>query len=262
MDEPRKRSTETSDSKNIKSIERAFGIVETLSDRGPSGVSEVAQELDMPKSSVHTYLNTLANIGYVLKTDSEYRLSHQFLRLGGSVRRRQELFQVSAPLLRSLARDTGELADLMIEENGWGVLLFKAETSNSVDDNAHIGQHVYLHSTAMGKSILSILPDDEVVDILERRGMPEFTPTTITDPEELLEDLESIRETGISFNNEERKRGVRAVGAPILSDTNELVGAISVSGPSARMTKERIENELTDKLLEVKNVIELKINYH
>lgn len=262
MDKLRERSTETPNSNRIQSIERAFGIVETLSDCGPSGVSEVAWELDMPKSSVHTYLNTLANVGYVVKEGSEYRLSHQFLRLGGSLRSRQELFQVSAPLLRSLARDTGELADLMIEENGWGVLLSKAETSDSVDDNAHIGQHVFLHSTAMGKAILSTFSDNEVADILERRGMPEFTPTTITDPDELFEELESIRGIGVSFNNEERRRGVKAVSAPILSDTNELVGAISVSGPSARMTKKRMGNELSDKLLEVKNIIELKVDYH
>lgn len=262
MDEISKKVGEIESGNRIKSIERAFGIIEALYEHSTCGVSDVAKELDMPKSSVHAYLNTLAHTGYVVKEDSKYRLSHQFLRLGGGLRSRQELYQVAAPLLRSLARDTGELADLMVEENGWGVLVFKAETADAVDDNAHIGQHVYLHSTAMGKAILSTFSDDEVRNILKIRGMPEFTPTTITTSDELLNELESIRQTGISFNNEERKRGVRAVGAPILSDTNELVGAISVSGPRARMTEERMGNELADRLLEIKNIIELKIDYH
>jgi IclR family acetate operon transcriptional repressor len=262
MDDPPERSNVTPDRNKIKSVERAFNIVETISDRGSVGVTEVARELDMPKSSVHVYLNTMASAGYVVKDDNEYRLSHRFLRFGGILRSQQELFQVAAPLLRSLARDTGELADLMIEEDGWGVLLFKAETADSVDDNAHIGQYVYLHSTAMGKAILSTFSDETVKEIVQRRGIPELTPSTVTSLDELFDELEQIRQTGISFNNEERKRGVKAVGTPILSDTDELVGAISVSGPSARMTDERMEDVLADKLLETKNIIELKIDYH
>ncbi|GAB7009072.1 IclR family transcriptional regulator [Halorubrum trueperi] len=256
------RTNVTSDTNRIKSIERAFNIVETISDRGSVGVTEVARDLNIPKSSVHVYLNTLANAGYVIKDGSEYRLGHRFLQIGGRLRSQQELFQVAAPLLRSLARDTGELADLMIEEGGWGVLLFKAETADSVDDNAHIGQHVYLHSTAMGKAILSTFSDEKIRNIIERCGIPELTPSTISGLDELFDELETISKTGLSFNNEERRRGVKAVGTPILSDTNELVGAISVSGPSARMTDERMENELADKLLETKNIIELKIDYH
>lgn len=262
MDDSPFRTHETQGGNKIKSIERMFVIIETLSARGPVGVSEVARELDMAKSTVHAYLNTMVNLGYIVKDGSEYQLSHKFLQIGGVLRGRQELFQVAAPLLRSLAKDTGELADLMIEENGWGVLLFKAETDDSVDDNANIGQHVYLHSTAMGKAILSTFSNSDVREILEHRGMPELTSETISSFEEIFEELETIRQTGVSFNNEERKRGVKAVGTPILSDSNELVGAISVSGPGARMTEERMENDLADKLLEAKNIIELKIDYY
>jgi len=257
-----KRSDGATNGNKIKSIEKAFVIVEHLSENGPAGVSEVARKVDMPKSSVHTYLTTLSHTGYVVKDGSEYYLSYQFLDLGGKLRNRQELLQVATPLLRTLARETDELADLMIEENGWGVLLFKAETVDSVDDNAHLGQHVYLHSTAMGKAILSALSDNEVSEILAMRGMPELTPSTVTDTDELYDELDTIRQTGLSFNNEERTRGVKAVGTPILSGTNELVGAISASGPSTRMTEERMQNNLADKLLEVRNIIELKIDYH
>jgi DNA-binding IclR family transcriptional regulator len=254
--------SQDSERNRIKSLDMAFTIVEHLYENGATGVSELAGRLDIPKSTAHVYLDTLLRNGYVVKKDGRYRIGYQFLRIGGGLRGKQKLYQVSRPVLKSLAKETGELADLMVEEGGRGVLLYKAETPDAVDDNALIGQYVPLYSTAMGKAILSQLPESRVEEILDEQGMDEFTINTHTSRPELFEELATISKTGVAFNNEERTRGVRAVGAAILSANDEVKGAISVSGPTARMEETRMEDELTDKVLEAKNIIELKMSHY
>lgn len=252
---------EGGDKNRLKSVDTAFTIIERLYGNGSIGVSALADELDMPKSTVHIYLNTLSKNGYVVKEDGEYRIGYRFLYIGGDYRDRQKFFQVSRPVLDSLANETKEMADLMVEENGMGVLLYKAQTSDSVDDNAHIGQYFPLHCTAMGKAILANLPSTRVDEIIDRHGLDGFTPSTITSRSALTEELAAIRKAGLSFNNEERTRGVRAIGAPLVCD-DKLVGAISVSGPTARIDEEYLETDLADSLLQAQNVIELRVSHY
>lgn len=246
----------------IQSVDKAFTIIEYLYENGPTGVSDLANSMDLPRSTAHVYLTTLTRNGYLVSNDGEYRISYQFLRIGGGIRGQQKLYQISRPVLKNVANKTGELADLMVEEDGLGVLLYKAETADSVDDNALIGQYVPLHSTAMGKAILSHLPESRVREILDKHDMEEFTENTFTSYSDLSEELSAIRTNEVAFNNEERTRGVRAVGAAILSESDDVIGAISVSGPTARMDEKRMENELTDVVLEAKNIIELKMSYY
>jgi DNA-binding IclR family transcriptional regulator len=118
-----------------------------------------------------------------------------------------------------------------------------------------------LHSVAAGKSILAHMSEEDVWQIIEDRGLPKITENTITDSETLFEELEMIREQGYSVNDQENLDGLKAIGAPILGADGQVIGALSVSGPTHRMKGEYFESELPDLLLGVVNELELNIAY-
>ena len=244
----------------VKSIEVMFTIVEALKDLDGAGVTELAEHLDVPKSTLHNYLATLEQEEYVVKNGTTYHVGIRFLDLGAYARDQIEMFEVAKPELEHLAGETGELANLLVEEHGNGSYLYRTRGEMAVQVKGHVGTRAPLHSTGLGKAILAYLPEERVETIIDEQGLPASTPETITDPEELFAELEAIRDRGFAFDDEERLRGLRCVAAPIQSN-DEVVGAISVSGPTKRLRDERFREELPQKLLEVQNVIELNLAY-
>jgi DNA-binding IclR family transcriptional regulator len=105
------------------------------------------------------------------------------------------------------------------------------------------------------------LPEERVVEIIEYHGLPQQSPKTITDPDDLLAELATIREQGYALDDEERTEGLRCIGAPVHNADNEVLGAISVSAPISRMQNERIEEELPERVLSAVNLIELNMTY-
>lgn len=250
---------ETSDARRLKSVDQAFNIIEYLREGGPATLSEIANHFDAPLSTAHIHLSTLVENGYILKEDSEYRCSLRFLRTGGQLRDQMALYQAAKTEVDDLKEELGEYANLSIEENGYMVQLYKSESQTSIDDNASLGAHQHLHSTAMGKAILSQVTEEKLASILEKRGLPKLTEETITSRDALKDELETIEERQYAVNRGEHFAGVCAVAVPILSKGNNVIGAISVSGPLSRMHRERIENDIVPKLFNKKNIIELKI---
>lgn len=245
--------------RRLKSVSRGFEIIEHLRTEGNATLSEIASTFDMPMSTAHIHLATLVESGYVIKENNEYRCSLQFLRTGGELRDRMALFRAAKTEVDDLQQRLGENANVGTIENGYMVQLYKSENPESIDDNAPLGDHLYLHRTATGKSMLSQLSESEIDRIVELRGLPQSTAATINTREELAEELEEIREHEYAINSGEHFAGVRAVAVPILSKTDSVVGAISLSGPLSRMGEERIEEELAPELFDKRNIIELKL---
>ncbi|WP_435335832.1 IclR family transcriptional regulator [Haloarchaeobius sp. TZWWS8] len=242
----------------IKSLLTMDGLVEVLDETGGARVTELADELDRPQSVVHDYLSTLRQLGYVVKEDQRYRLSLRFLELGAKERARDPLYEIAKPEMERLADESSsELVSLVVEEDGRAVCLDAAWSSQSIKYNTFPGMHFHLHSSATGKAMLAHLPEDRVDEILDQHGMPARTPNTITDRDELFEELSTIRERGLSFEREEYKLGMMSYAAPISDDDGAVLGAISVSGPAHRMREEDVEAELTNKLLSAINIVEL-----
>lgn len=250
---------EKTGTRQLKSVIQAFDIIEYLRENGSATLSEIATDFDMPMSTAHIHLSTLVESGYIAKQDGEYRCSLLFLRTGGQLRDQTALYQAAKSEIDDLRDRVGEIANLGAEENGYLVQLYKSESPESIDDNAPLGAHLYLHMTATGKAILSQLPEQEISSILEKRGLPEFTDETITDRENLLDELRETRERGYAINRGEHYAGVCAIGAPILSNSADVLGAISISGPLSRIRIDRIEDDLAPELLDKKNIIELKL---
>lgn len=245
----------------VKSTETTFEILEALQELDGAGVTELSEYLDLPKSNVHNYLSTLKQEEYVLKDGSTYRIGIRFLELGAYARNRMDIYQIAKPEVEKLAEETGELANLLVEEHGRGSYLHRAHGDQAVQVEAYAGTRVHLHSTALGKAILAYLPNDRVEEILDIHGMPPSTEETVTDRTVLFNQLETIQEQGYALDDEERLKGLRCVAAPILSNQDRVLGAISISGPTNRMQDERFSETVPTKLLKAVNVIELNVTY-
>jgi DNA-binding IclR family transcriptional regulator len=147
------------------------------------------------------------------------------------------------------------------EENGRGVVLSTEVGEHGIFADIKVGQRVPLHGTAAGKAMLAKMPRHRVEEILDRHGMPALTENTITDRETLFTELDQIREQGYSINNAERIDGVRAVGVAVEDEDETVIGAFITSGPTRRISDERIEDELAETLLSAAEEFELRNRY-
>jgi len=245
----------------VQAAKTTFEIIDSLRELDGAGVSELADRLDMPTSTIHDHLRTLENEEYLINDDGTYRVGARFLELGEQARNRMKVFNVARPEVESLAEDTGEHANMMIEEHGLGVFLYKVRGSEAVQLDTHAGKRVPLQTTAMGKSILAHRPREEVEAILDRHGLPQVTEHTITDRAELFDVLDQVRERGYAFDDEERVDGIRCVAAPITDGDDRAIAAVSVSGPKSRMLGDSFTDEFPDMVLRSANVIEVNLTY-
>jgi len=245
----------------IKSARTTLRVLEAIKEQPEATLSELTQEFDLSKSSVHNYLTTLEEEGYVIKDGNSYRIALRFLEFGGYARHGERMYDIGKDEITELAEETGEMANLLVEENGMGIYIHRAHGDQSVQTDSYIGQRVHLHNTALGKAILAYLPRERVDAIIEEHGLPATTENTITDPEDLYQELDQVRDEGVAFDDEARLRGLRCVAVPILNNNEQVEGAISLSGPSSRFQGDYYESEIPQMLNDVANVIELNISY-
>lgn len=179
----------TNQKRQVKTARTTLQVVEMIKELDGADVSEAAEHLDMSKSNIYKYLNTLESEGYLVKDDGSYQIGMKFLDYGEHVRNRKKLYKIAVPEVQELADETNEMANLLIEEQGVGVFLLKANSDQAVNLDTHTGMRVYLHTTALGKAILAYLLDGRVEEILERHGLPQVTEKTVTDQAELANNL-------------------------------------------------------------------------
>ena len=246
---------------HVRTIDRALRIVQGLQEMDGGTVTEVADYVDLPKSTVHNHLQTLYSNEYLTREGDVYSLSLRFLELGGYTRDRMDVFQVAESEIKTLAEQTGELVNLLVEEHGLGVYLYREHGEDAVELDAYAGKRQYLHSTAFGKAMLAYMSEQRVEDILDRHGLPARTDQTITDREELFEDLKAIRDRGYAYDDEESLQGLRCVAAPIHAPNDSVIGAVSVSGPISRLSESRFTDELPELLQNRTNIIEINVTY-
>ncbi|WP_123534412.1 IclR family transcriptional regulator [Halosimplex salinum] len=246
--------------KQVKSVRRAFDVVGVVRAEGTVRIADVASALDIPTSTAHVHLKTLEAAGYVVQDADGYRLSYRFLRDGVTVRDRENVYNATKSEVEALAEETGEVANLGVEENGQRVILYQAEGTEAVHDNAPIGEYTEMHWTALGKAMLAHLPVGYVDQIVDTYGLPRARPNTITDRDRLDEELATIRDRNYAVEDEERREGIRSLASPIVVD-DTVVGAVSVTGPKERFDDDRIQQELLPELRNTVNVVEVKYAY-
>lgn len=247
----------------VRAVDRSMQILEGLRELGGGTLSEVADEVDIPKSTIHNHLVTLEQKQYIVKEENEYHLGLRFLDFGEFVKRRKSVYVEAKPLIEELANKTGERAQFIAEEHDHGVFVHVAKGDRAVKSGTSLGERAgpRLHATAAGKVLLAFLPDERRDTILDRWGMRQITENTVQDRDELLEELSEIRERRYAINREEHIEGLCAAGVPVMGCDDCIVGAISVSGPTHRMGEERLHSELPETLLGVSNELELNITF-
>jgi IclR family acetate operon transcriptional repressor len=218
----------------VQSIERAFDLLEMLADAGGAlGLSELASTSGLPLPTVHRLMRTLVNRGYVRQEASRrYTLGSRLIRLGEISSR--TLGTWLRPVLAQLVRETGETANLAMLDGDEVVYIAQVPSPHSMRMFTEPGRRVRPHCTAVGKALLAQLPPEQARALLQRDGMPAYTPTTITDPDLLLAHLEVIRKQGYAIDEGEQEVGVRCFAVAVPDAPASL--AISTSGPQARMT--------------------------
>ena len=245
----------------VKSVEKTFEVVRTLQELDGASLTTLAREIGMPQSTAHNYLKSLEDEEYIVEDNGTYHVGIRFLEHGAYARNRLTIYEIATPEVDKLATETGELANLLVEEHGRGSYLHRARGVDAVQVDAHVGTRVSLHSTALGKAILATLDEERREGVLDRHGLPEQTPQTVTDREELLAQLDDIRERGYAYDDEERLAGLRCVAAAVQSNSGRVLGAVSISGPTNRLRGDRFREELPQELLEAVNVIELNVTH-
>jgi len=249
--------------RTLKTVTVASRIIDAVRERGSVGVSELAAQLDMSKSTAYVHLQTLVENGFLVKRDDSYELAYKFTVIGEYVRNRSPLYRYGKPEVDALAAETDQYTHIVTEENGYGINLYQVKGDTSVGGEYQAGkvqQRDHLHYTASGKAILAFLPEERVHDILDRHGLPARTENTITDRIELIEELERIRDRGYAYNDEEEIEGFRALGAPIRDPEGGVLGSLSISGPTSFMQGDRYREALPEQLTSSANVIEVNIN--
>jgi len=251
---------EYSPSNSVKTTKRIFEIIQVIQDYQPVEASTIAEEIDISRTQVYNHLNSLEKLEYVVKDHGSYRLSLRFMNHGMVVREEFTLSGLINEHLENLVEKTSETAWYAVEEHGWAINVDNLVGDEAVETPYLIGDRLHLHSTASGKALLSKMPIDSVDDYVADTDLPEITENTIIDEDTLRDELEQIRRTNIAYNFEESQRGLHSIASPIVQD-DELYGAVSLSGNATRLSKNRIEDELTAELIETVNALELQIEF-
>lgn len=245
--------------RTVDAVTTTVEILEALSTVDEPTTTAVSEYLSLSPSTVYSHLATLEQRGYVVKEGYEYRPSLRFLERGSIIRKDHiEMYEPAKDVVKKLAQKTDEVAWAMVEENGRGVFILKEEGENAVESGSHpIGSFCPLNYPAPGKAILAFLPEERVEAILDQHGLPAVTPNTVTDRQTLFDQLDTIRERGYVLSNKEGAVKTQTVAAPVLDVDDNVLGAISVSGPASRIDGTEFGEQLPNILVEHANIIEI-----
>jgi DNA-binding IclR family transcriptional regulator len=231
----------------VQSVDRAISVLEILARRGEAGVSELAAEIDVHKSTAFRLLGALEGRGLVEQAGDrgKYRLGFGLIPLAGAVADRLEVTRQGRAVYEQLAADLGETINVAVRQEHWAVNIDQAMGSSTVATHNWIGRLTPLHCTSSGKVLLAHLDTDRRAALLAASGMPALTPSTVTSAEALDAELDRVREAGVAVVVEEYEVGLNAAAAPVFDRSGELIAALSVSGPAYRMDDDRLSEMTT-----------------
>ncbi|WP_019587656.1 IclR family transcriptional regulator [Deinococcus apachensis] len=230
-------------SDNVQSVERALDLINTIVDaQRPLGIAELSQAMGLAPSTIHRILQTLTAKGYIHQDagSKRYDIGPEIVEISRSLYLRYDLVRRVRPYLQELVDLTGETAHLAELYGTSAMYLSQLEPLSMVRMFTTPGSVTPLYCSDVGKLFLADLPPGRVEDILRKTGLRPRTPHTITDPGQLEEELQRVREQGYAEDDEEREIGARCLSAPILNGAGKVIAAIGIAGPSGRVMKERL----------------------
>jgi IclR family transcriptional regulator, KDG regulon repressor len=244
----------------IQSIVRAVDILKCFEDIEELGVTEISNKLGLHKSTVFNIICTLERCQYLEKSDNsgKYRLGIELFRIGTKVD--SDLRKIALPYLEDLLARFKETVNLVVRDREYVIYLEKIESPHSMRISTAVGSRLPVNATAVGKAILSGLPDAELGETVNGLSVARFTANTICDKDKLLASIKKVRCSGYAEDFEELEVGLMCVAAPIFNHKGKAFAAISVSGPTSRML-DSIRQEIGKSLGEVARQISTKFGY-
>jgi len=225
------------------STSRLFQIIEFLAcSKDWVSLRTMARELKISAASAYRSLNSLKELGYVRQhpQDSKYQLTLKIAWVSAQVLESVQLRQIAHPFLQNLTSVTNETTHLAVLEDREFVYIDKVDNTQAMRMRSRVGQRGQLHCTAAGKSMLAFMPEQEMLPLLRRLKFQPVTQNTITDPGKFQQHLVKVRQLGYAVDDEENEMGIRCIGSPIYDHAGRLAGALSISGWTITMTRERI----------------------
>ncbi|MHA6684269.1 HTH-type transcriptional regulator BhcR [Mesorhizobium sp. A556] len=227
---------------SVQSLDRALRILAIVAEGSGLSLSEIAEASGIAASTAYRMLTTLENHGMVEfdKTDQLWSIGVETYRMGAAFLRRRKLVDRARIVMQELMEKTGETANLGLAEDDCVVFVSQVETHQTIRAFFRPGTRTAFHASGIGKAVLAHLDGDRVAVIARKAGLEAFTDRTLSTLPALAHDLEAIRQRGWSVDDEERNLGMRCVAAAIFNEFGEPIGGVSVSGPTVRVTPERV----------------------
>ncbi len=248
----------------IQAVSHALDLLEQFHDDVDElGVTELSKRLKLHKNNVFRLLATLESRGYIEqnKATENYRLGLRSLELGQTFIKQMGLLRQAKPILERIVEECNETSYVAIFKDGYIVYLDVVETDLTVRVVSRVGSRLPAYCTASGKVHMAHMSEEEVDTVLPKE-MKAHTPTTITDRDQFKAELRRVAEQGYAIDNEEYDLGVRCIAAPIRDYTRRIVGAVSVSGPSMRLSEERMEKEMVPIILRASEDLSTRLGFH
>jgi len=229
----------------VQTLEKALQIINIMKEGPYDGIRirDISQKLNMGKSTVHRILNTLMAYGYVEQSDDnkKYRLGWKLFEVGSVIPRQRNLNNIELKLLWDLCDRFEETVNLGIRINDKVAIVAKADPQRDLfKAGPYLGEQEPVHATAMGKILISALGDEELDQLFSQKTLVKYTNNTITSLAELKNHLEEVREHGYATDQEELSIGLSCIAMPVYNFSNEIIAAVSISGPSFRMDQTKI----------------------
>lgn len=221
----------------IGSVAKALSILQLLARDGALGLTEISTRLGLNFSTAHHLISTLRQQRFIDQEpgSKRYRLGVACFELGHAAATQLDLRTHAMPYLEQLAATLGETANVAVLDEGAIIYVAQAAPARMMKTFVAMGARVPAHCSGVGKALLASLPEPEIDAIIDRHGLARFTAMTLTNAAQLKSELTRIREQGYAVDNQEREDGVICVAAPVRDYTDQVIAAISISGPRERM---------------------------
>lgn len=232
-----------SEAGSVQSLDRALRILAIVAEGSGLSLSEISARSELAASTAYRMLTTLQNHGMVEfdTSDQLWSIGVETYRMGAAFLRRRKLVDRARVVMQELMEKTGETANLGVAEDDCVVFVSQVETHQAIRAFFRPGTRSSFHASGIGKAVLAQLEPERVAAILRKSGLQRFTDKTLSDISALAHDLADIKHRGWSVDDEERHPGMRCVAAAIFNEFGEPIGGVSVSGPTVRVTMERLD---------------------
>lgn len=241
----------------LKTLTLALDVMKMFTREKPVwGGRELANELNMNHTRIYRVLETLSRNNFLHKDPEtkKYTLGFAVWELGNIMYEGLNVKQLIRPLLEDLRSETGESVFLIVLDGDEAVTLDVVEPENKVKFSVSTGSRTPLYVGASYRSILAFVDEETVQQIVHEQQLKNYTKSTMVDPEEIMKELENIRNKGWAISESEYTKDVIAIAVPLFKD-NQVIGSITVSGPVYRMTEDKIEKYLP-LLMETRDAVE------